>query len=244
MLIRSNPLGSTKVFKFRPSSDAPSSSLDPSTTRQSLRCTLLPGSSLFLLPAPVTCFASASYTQKQTFDLASDWSSNLLVLDWYTSGRMEMKMEGGSESGDTTEETEEWAFDKYRSENLITLGGKVLVKDVLLLSKESCTSSSNSSSYHPRVSPYSCYLTLHIFGPSLAPVRAHLLRLFAGIVQYPQSRPFDLLWSFSTLEEGKGGILRCAGDTTEKVKDWLVAVLKEGGMEAVVGVDLWKAAFM
>ncbi|GAB4840749.1 hypothetical protein Ancab_021512 [Ancistrocladus abbreviatus] len=51
-------------------------------------------------PDPVTCFSTARYSQKQVFRVLSD--SNLVVVDWFTSGRYE--------SG------EKWDFGLYKSE--------------------------------------------------------------------------------------------------------------------------------
>lgn len=58
---------------------------------------------LAVIPDPVTCFATARYTQKQVFRVSSD--SNLVLVDWFTSGRYE--------SG------ERWEFGLYKSTNNI-----------------------------------------------------------------------------------------------------------------------------
>lgn len=190
-----------------------------------------PDSTLFLLPAPVTCFSHASYSQRQTFRLA-DETANLVLLDWFTSGRI----------GET------WEFARYRSQNEVWLGGKRVVRDVLLLEDENPTGEGGSgsggeTSYRQRVEPYSCYVTLTIFGPAMAPILAHLDAAFESITQYHQPRPYSMLWSFSKLEGGRGGIARCAGDGAETVREWVVQVLADGGIEKLVGKDLWKTAF-
>ncbi|KAK4703023.1 urease accessory protein, partial [Phenoliferia sp. Uapishka_3] len=192
-----------------------------------------PDSSLLLLPSPVTCFSRASYSQIQTFRLAQ--SSSLLLLDWYTSGRM-------SHAGG-----EEWQFSRYRSRNEVWIENKLVAKDVLLLEDDNkagpVTNGAQETSYLHRVAPYSCYATILLFGPKMAPILGHLRAAFANITQYKQSRPYSMLWSFSELEKGHGGIARCAGDSTEAVKDWIVEVLKDGGIEGLIGADLWKCAF-
>jgi urease accessory protein len=58
---------------------------------------------LAILPDPVTCFSTARYSQKQVFRVLLD--SNLVIVDWFTSGR--------HESG------EKWDFDLYKSTNNI-----------------------------------------------------------------------------------------------------------------------------
>lgn len=207
----------------------------------------------------MTCFSKANYAQRQTFDLG-DESSNLLLLDWYTSGRMGMSAGGG----------EEWEFTRYRSENEVRVAGRRVAKDVLLLEDEeedrverteapstAPTSTSDSTapspplprhrtSYLPRVAPYSCYCTLLIRGTLFTPLLHYLSHSFTSITQYKQTHPYSLVWSFSPLEKGgeeEGGIVRCAGDSTESVKEWVCEVLKKGGIEEIVGKDLWKNAF-
>ncbi|KAJ6342419.1 hypothetical protein OIU78_010361 [Salix suchowensis] len=73
-------------------------------TTQEMFCT---GSNalLAILPDPVTCFSTARYSQKQVFRVLLD--SNLVIVDWFTSGR--------HESG------EKWDFDLYKSTNNIFL---------------------------------------------------------------------------------------------------------------------------
>jgi urease accessory protein len=38
-------------------------------------------------------------------------------------------------------------------------------------------------------------------------------------------------------------VARCAGATTELVKEWVQQVLHQGGIEHVVSADMWKTAF-
>lgn len=225
--------GSTKVFKTRPGryltdTAQPDDATKRSSTRQLMDIVVRPASSLFLLPSPVTCFSEASYSQRQTFRLGA--TSNLLLLDWFTSGRM-------SHAGG-----EEWQFARYRSRNEVWIEDRLVAKDVLLLEDETAAAGADKS-YVARVAPYSCYATILLFGPAMAPILAHLQAAFANITQYNQSRPYSMLWSFSELEKGRGGIARCAGDSTEAVKDWIVQVLTDGGIESMIGEDLWKCAF-
>lgn len=58
-----------------------------------------------LIPDPVTCYSTARYFQKQVFRVFPE--SNLVVVDWITSGR--------HESG------EKWDFESYKSINHIYL---------------------------------------------------------------------------------------------------------------------------
>lgn len=175
--------------------------------------------------------------------------SNLLLLDWYTSGRMGMRDQEGNGC------SEEWDFLRYRSANEIFMNGKRIVRDVLLLEDETprreCTTPNpysdqpeipHSASYKPLVDPYSCYCTLFIFGPTLQPLLQYFTDSFSQVSQYNIPNPYDLIWSFSSLEKGQGGVVRCAGASTERVRDWLKDVLENGGIVDVIGGDLWQNA--
>lgn len=192
------------------------------STRQIMECTI--DGSVFILPSPITCFARSLYSQAQTFHLSK--TSNLILLDWYTSGRVGRG--------------EEWQFERYRSENRVYFEGKNVLKDILLLEddrEDEDKRGGGKTSYYERVAPYSCYATLVLFGPRFKPLQDHLQKSFESISQYQQQRPYSLLWSYSQLENG-GGIARCAGDSTEAVKDWILESLVEGGVDTMLG-DLW-----
>lgn len=146
---------------------------------------------------------------------------------------------------------EEWQFEVYKSVNEVYIGEKRVVKDVMLLEDENPHTSSDSfdrgnraTTYSKRVKPYSCYATLFIFGPSLQFLLAAVQTSFNSISQYKLSKFPELVWSFSALENGKGGVVRCAGLETEKVKNWIRdEVLTRDRMEPLMGTDLWKNAF-
>lgn len=159
-------------------------------------------------------------------------------------------------------EGEEWEFAMYKSENEVWLGDKRLAKDVLLLEDEGPDAAADesgadeapsskdplppvgSTSYRSRVAPYSCYAALFLFGPHTAKLRTHLDKAFSAISQYSQSRPYSLVWSYSPLagHPGGGGIARCAGASTEEVKDWIDHMLGNGDIANLMGPDLWKTA--
>ena len=68
---------------------------------------------LALIPDPVTCFSTARYHQKQVFQVSAN--SNLVIVDWFTSGRYECG--------------EKWDFSFYKSVNHIFLGDLPLFID-------------------------------------------------------------------------------------------------------------------
>ena len=184
--------------------------------------TISPRASLFLLPSPVTCFEHSSYSQHQTFHLLDPKSSSLLLLDWFTSGRLSRG--------------ESWAFDKYRSVNEVYIAGKRIINDILLLED-------GAEKIRPRMGPYSCYCTLVMYGQVLADAGSHFRQLTQNLTQYKRNQPEEgVLWSFSEIEAGQCGIARCAGTDVEALKDWLQDQLV--CLKPVLGRDIYRAAFI
>lgn len=240
--------GSTKVFKtragnrastrFKSSSQATPGSLQTVTT-QSMEVTIAPDSALFLLPNPVTCFRSASYTQVQTFHLSG--SASIVLLDWVTSGRRSMG--------------EDWDFLRYYSINEVFVEGRRVARDVLLLdnpsldtqtASESCSSNPTSNSplrtLKDRLAPYSCYAMLLLYGPQTHDVVTDLQARYRTISVFKRAAPERFLWSLTPIDDGKGTVIRAAGVDTEDVKDWFRDVLR--GLEAVVGIDEYRKVFL
>jgi len=234
--------GSTKVFKTRPGDRASTrlrgSSLQQSSlqavTTQSMEVTIEPDSALFLLPDPVTCFRSASYTQVQTFHLAT--SASIVLLDWVTSGRRSLG--------------EDWDFLRYYSINEIFVEGRRVARDVLLLDNSTFDTMSCSSpprdpplrTLKDRLSPYSCYAMLLLYGPQTHGVVADLQAKYGSISVFKRTAPERFLWSLSPIDDGKGTVIRAAGIETEDVKKWFREALS--GLEAVVGIDEYRKAFL
>lgn len=241
--------GSTKVFKtragnrastrFRRSSSQPTPSSLQAITTQSMEVTIAPCSALFLLPDPVTCFRSASYTQVQSFHLAG--SASIVLLDWVTSGRRSMG--------------EDWDFLRYYSVNEVFVEGRRVARDVLLLenpsldtqtASESC--SSNPTSRAPlrmlkdRLAPYSCYAMLLLYGPQTHGVVTDLQAKYRTISIFKRAAPERFIWSLTPVDDGKGTVIRVAGVDTDDVKNWFREVLR--GLEAVVGIDEYRKAFL
>lgn len=181
---------------------------------------------LFLLPDPVTCFRSASYTQIQNFRIASD--ASLVVLDWVTSGRKSLG--------------EDWVFSRYYSVNELMIEGKRVAKDVMLLEDE--TNPDTSRRLAERLSPFSCYATLILRGPLIEGTIAHLAARYEDISVMQRRAPEDMLWSLSPIGSDKkdGMIVRVAGIETELVKGWLKDALSP--LEEIIGVDIYRRAFV
>lgn len=103
--------GHTKIFK----------SVTPDiVTRQTLDVTILKDAALCLLPDPVQPFEGSVYEQKQVFRLEE--GASLCLLDWVTQGR--------------TARGEDWSFVKWVGRNEIWAGGRMLVRDAVILDRD------------------------------------------------------------------------------------------------------------
>lgn len=230
--------GSTKVFKSRLGTRLASVKAEVeiipnniaafSLTTQRIRFSVGANSCLFLLPEPVTCFRDASYNQIQTFDLRGN--ATVVVLDWITSGR---KTRG-----------EDWVFSRYYSANEITVDGKEVAKDILLLDDETLDFQFPlpRRSMATRLAPYSCYATVILYGPQVRENIRTLNAQYDTLSVFKTKAPTDLIWSFSPIDNKKeGAVVRVAGKDTEAVRLWLRQALK--GLEPSIGIDVFRAAF-
>lgn len=121
-----------------------------------------------VIPDPVTCFSTARYSQKQVFYVFPD--TNLVVVDWITSGR--------HESG------ERWNFELYKSTNhILGEGHQPLFIDSILLEERSGTSISES------MQGYQVIAMIIIMGPKLKHVQNQVLdevkRMMSGHFRTP-----------------------------------------------------------
>jgi len=159
----------------------------------------------------------------------------LLLLDWFTSGRIARG--------------EEWQFDRYRSVNEVWIGERQVACDVLLLDQEDESGSGNpvgGSARHRNLqtslAPYSCYATVLMFGNATQSVSSALHARYDSVSQMQRRTPESLIWSFSPLENGSGSIVRVAAMETESVRSWLREALR--GLESHIGVDTYSKAFV
>lgn len=159
----------------------------------------------------------------------------MLLLDWFTSGRIARG--------------EEWQFDCYRSVNEVWIGEKQVACDVLLLDQRDGSGSripvdGRAQPRHLQTSlaPYSCYATVLMFGAATQSISSALRARYDSLSQMQRKTPDSLIWSFSSLEKGNGGIVRVAATETEAVRSWLREVLR--GLESHIGVDTYSKAFV
>ncbi|CAL9090754.1 urease accessory protein D isoform X1 [Musa acuminata AAA Group] len=200
---------STKVYK----------SVDSKCSAQFLEARVGRNALLAVIPDPVTCFSTAKYSQMQLFRVHSD--SNLVIVDWVTSGR--------HESG------ERWEFDLYKSTNHIYLDGdQPLFLDSVLLDKRSGTSIAE------QMQEYQVMAMVIISGPKLKDLRCQLQeevkQMMSRHLHYPNTnishhvrseprhgptRPL-LIASCSTFgPQALGMVVRIAAVTTESVHMFL-----------------------
>jgi urease accessory protein len=193
-------------------------------TQQSMDVRISSSATLLLLPSPVTCFAQASYSQKQRFIL-EDETASLILLDAFTSGRMARG--------------EEWQFQRYRSENEVFIGQERVLKDVMLLENSLSTEDGGKSSLASAMAGYSCYANLFFFGPATATLQAHFAVLMQSVMQYRSSSAPSFIWSYSELLSDKpAAVVRVAGKSTEQVQEWLCREMTS--LEETLGPDLYR----
>ncbi|SHO76285.1 Uncharacterized protein MSYG_0623 [Malassezia sympodialis ATCC 42132] len=263
--------GSTKVYRERRHGDAPSrAARAPGLTeisQQYIRFIVRENATLILLPAPVTCFARSRYAQTQRFDLRSSTSSSLVLLDWFTSGRL--VVDGPRDSTDMQRIPEMWHFYLYHSRNEVRIDGNVLVRDRQHLAQElpEVLRRDTKTDLARRCDPYTCYGLLVLYGPECQ-VLCRALAAEYDQIQQPQPllrsggtlgashiAPPDVLWSLSPLcsgapvpgsdRKGAGGpdsgvVVRLAGVSTESLRAWMHLRLKP--LQHLIGDDLYRVA--
>uniref|UniRef100_A0ACD5V6H0 Uncharacterized protein n=1 Tax=Avena sativa TaxID=4498 RepID=A0ACD5V6H0_AVESA len=126
---------STKVYK----------AVGLKCSEQALEATVGKDALLAVIPDPVTCFSTARYYQKQVFHVSS--SSNLVLVDWFTSGRYE--------SGEI------WDFNSYKSINHVLSEDQPLFIDSVLLEQNS------NCSIATRMQEYNVVAMVVLLGPKL-----------------------------------------------------------------------------
>lgn len=178
--------------------------------------------------------------------LADETSASLVLLDWFTSGRMARG--------------EQWVFSRYKSTNevwrvypsphLTTITSTCLAKDVLLLEQPSVSASRSARtipllqprSLKDKLAPYNCYATLLLFGPATRALSKSFAASYDAITQMQRREPPDLLWSYSPLADGDGSIVRLAAKETDQAKRWLKTAL--AALKDEIGSDAYGRAFM
>lgn len=248
--------GSTKVYKMRGKQlanyNTKLSESDSLTTSQTFRSIIRANATMVVLPDPVTCYTSARYKQIQQFDLRDAHSSSLILLDWFTPGRVHLMERNGHLAN-----SERWAFASYHSRNEVRIAGEILVRDVLELQNEQDEQGYQiGNSIAQKCEPYTCFAMLVLYGKDVQAIVQTLKEEFHSIQQHNRSRAStntnaqqqEVLWSCSAITKAgedeqayTGGlIVRVAGLTTEAVRYWLRIRLDQA--KDVIGDDLFRQA--
>ncbi|MEM6855321.1 MAG: urease accessory protein UreD, partial [Planctomycetota bacterium] len=178
---------STKVFHQQ----------DGLGAEQHLTATVGDDAKLLVLPDPLTCFSDSIYGQTQRFALTA--SSSLVLLDWFTAGRVA--------SG------ERWAFTEYRSLNVVMIGGKEVVFDQTWITSETLSSLGPMS-----VGGYDVLANVFLIGPAVSEAVEEFQK---WIATQPIRDEAGYAVGFSPTDWG--GVLRLAGRNTQT----LTALLKQ-----------------
>lgn len=219
---------STKVYK----------SLQSKCCEQVLEARIGSGAFLAVIPDPVTCFSTAKYSQKQVFKVSAD--SNLLIVDWITSGR--------HESG------ERWDFELYKSTNNIFLeGDQPLFLDAILLEQGSITSIAE------RMQDYQVLAMVILLGPKLQHVQNQVQQNVKNMMSEQLRMPSTALRAYGKTNndhrltkpafiascsgfgpKGVGVVVRIAATTTESVYRFLQHQLLS--LEPLLGVSPYRSS--
>ncbi len=162
-------------------------------------------------PDPVQAFAGSSYSQHQQFHLADN--SNLVLLDWFSSGR--------------AARGERWQFSRFQSRNEVFIAGERVFLDSVLLD---ATNPSLASSHV--TGRFNCFAMLLLLGPNLEDAAQKLL---AHIAAQPVTRTAPLVCSASPIRNGV--LLRLAAESVELAAKQLHRHLQF--LPGLLGDDPW-----
>ena len=258
--------GSTKVFKIKPplgpgpqnnatNTEVSKAAAPLARTSQSLSVNIAGEAILCYLPDPVQPFAESNFSQHQTYILESK-QSNLLALDWVTSGR--------SARG------EHWDCSYYSSRNEVfaaapqfgTGRGRLLLRDNIVLDSQDRAAKLFGTTIAQRVHGAAVIGTLIIHGPVFSGLGDFFAEEFRTLPRLgaPRSillasssstgeqsgqvdsgrkhwrerrlnleRQGNVLWTASTLRNGAFTLVKFSASTLESARQWLRAMLVEEG---------------
>jgi len=183
---------STKVYRAAKSGD---------TCRQTMNVRIGREATFVSMPDPVVCFAGASYSQRQRFDL--DDTAALVLVDWFTSGR--------SAAG------ERWAFARYESRTDVRLAGRLVLRDAMLLDP-----ADGPLAAPHRAGQFDCFVSAVLIGGRLKDAGRKILESIGSKPVRQAALPqAGVLFSASPLAAGCGIVIRAAGQGVEPVGRWL-----------------------
>ena len=166
---------------------------------------------LVVAPEPLVCFRDAIYRQRQEFDIEA--GGNLVLLDWFTCGRLAMD--------------ERWAFERYATHNRVFRDGRLVLNDALVLDR-----GDGAIADAFRVGVYNCFATIAMIGPAVQAGGA----AWAGRIDgEPVARGVSVMTGASVFDWGT--VIRLVGVSTEDVGQ----ALQEGldFLRPVLSTGLW-----
>lgn len=204
--------GSTKIFKGRAGLPA---------TKQSLNVSIGCSAMCILIPDPVQPFADSSYIQDQCFKLETN--ANLIVLDWFLSGR--------------PANGEVWDFNEFRSTNSIVdttdTANRLLCRDAQILRKIHMKS---------QMKAYHCFATLLMTGPLTLDASQKMLGSFKNEKRLQGTRmrtQNDLIYTVTTHRNVT--LLKVVGISSEQIKLWLSEAIDSFGWRHTFGSEPFRA---
>jgi len=193
-------------------------------SRSHLNATAESDAMLFVVYPPLTCFAGASYSQKQTFHLEP--SANLFLVDWITSGRLANE--------------ESWKFSTLKSSTEIYSVDNLVVKEDMRLADV------NGLSIATRMHSYTTIATVFIVGPSLLKYATKVIEeINAKQISRTKIVP-EMLYSASEIKvmEGSklktiGAVVKVSSNSTQTIQKFLSTTFS-GLWQDFLGEDPYK----
>lgn len=163
---------------------------------------------LLWLPDPLVCYAGSRYQQFQRFDLCA--TSNLVVLDWLTSGRWNRN--------------ERWAFESVITRIELRLNEKLILRESFRLDE--------LDNLEMRFGDFNCYATFIIVGPRLKTLVQPIESLWNDQSIKPGAR---LLLNLCPLEHGI--MIRMMGPNVQSVQRMIRPLMSS--LADVIGGNPW-----
>ena len=189
--------GSTKLFKHQQHQQSIKSA-------QTLNVSVATGcgdSVIALLPDPIQPFPQSQFKQSQTIRMHA--SDSLVLLDWFTSGRV-------------AHDHAPWQLTSYQSTTQVYVDGKLRLRDAISLDDERTMAR--------RLSKYHCYATLLVTGPRFEELQRAINEQFASgerIHKVGKKRGChqSMVWAASNIRDMT--VCKIAGENAEIVREFL-----------------------
>lgn len=178
------------------------------TCIQSLDAGLKDRAFLLWLPDPLVCYAGSRYEQFQRFNLNP--TSDLVLLDWLTSGRWNRN--------------ERWAFESVLTRTELYLDGKLFLRESFRLDE--------LDNLEMRFGHLNCYATFIAVGPRLKALVQQIQNLWKDQSVQPEAK---VLLNLCPLEHGV--MIRMMGSNVQSVQSMIRPLI--GSLSDVIGGNPW-----